>query len=213
MFCSKWRFGLWGALATRRSPSPPPTPIGLLSWNHSSSLQAPFPFLPSLFPHPLTLFPRAASRILSRGLGLYQRQGDSFKAKFINLGEISNFPFLTQLPRLFSSLLSKLLLPSPHPGFPGDSDSEESTCQCRRSGFNPWVGKIPWRREWQPTPVFLPGEFHGLRRLAGYSPWAHKESDTTERVTLALTFLIHQAPHLLISLPQIPPSPPGVPAA
>ena len=37
-----------------------------------------------------------------------------------------------------------------------------------------WVGKIPWRREWQPTPVFLPGEFHGKRSLVGYSPWGHR---------------------------------------
>ena len=43
-----------------------------------------------------------------------------------------------------------------------------------------WVRKIPWRRKWQPTPVILPGEFHGQRSLAGYSPWGHKESDTTE---------------------------------
>ena len=43
-----------------------------------------------------------------------------------------------------------------------------------------WVGKIPWRREWLPTPVFLPGEFHAQRSLLGYSPWNHKESDTTE---------------------------------
>ena len=48
-----------------------------------------------------------------------------------------------------------------------------------RSGFNPWVGKIPWRRKWQPTPVFLPGESHGQRNLAGYSPWGRKESDMT----------------------------------
>ena len=47
--------------------------------------------------------------------------------------------------------------------------------QCGRPGFNPWVGKIPWRRERLATPVFWPGEFHGL-----YSPWGHKESDTTE---------------------------------
>ena len=46
------------------------------------------------------------------------------------------------------------------------------------------VGKIPWRRERLPTPVFLPGEFHGQRSLAGYSPWGHKESDTTERLSL-----------------------------
>ena len=51
--------------------------------------------------------------------------------------------------------------------------------QCRRPGFNPWVGKIPWRREQLPTPVFWPGEFHGL-----YSPWDSRESDTTERLSL-----------------------------
>ena len=42
------------------------------------------------------------------------------------------------------------------------------------------VGKIPWRREWLPTPVFLPGEFHGQRSLVGYSPWGHKETDMIE---------------------------------
>ena len=49
-------------------------------------------------------------------------------------------------------------------------------------GFDPWVGNIPWRRERLPTTVFWPGEFHGL-----YSPWAHKESDTTERLSLHFT--------------------------
>ena len=47
-------------------------------------------------------------------------------------------------------------------------------------GSTPGVRKIPWRRAWQPTPVFLPGEFHGRRSLAGYSSWGRKESDTTE---------------------------------
>ena len=51
--------------------------------------------------------------------------------------------------------------------------------QCGRPGFNPWVGKIPWRRERLPTPVFWPGEFHGL-----YSPWVCKESDMTEGLSL-----------------------------
>ena len=46
--------------------------------------------------------------------------------------------------------------------------------------FNPWVGKIPWRRAWQPTAVFLPGESHGQRSLVGYGPSEHKESDMTE---------------------------------
>ena len=49
-----------------------------------------------------------------------------------------------------------------------------------RCGFNPWVGKIPWRRAWQPTPVFSPGESHGQRSLAGASSLGHKESDMTE---------------------------------
>ena len=50
----------------------------------------------------------------------------------------------------------------------------------RRCKFSPWVRKIPWRRKWQPTPVFLPGKFHGQRSLAGYSPWSRKELNTTE---------------------------------
>ena len=51
---------------------------------------------------------------------------------------------------------------------------------CRRCGFDSWVRKVPWRRAWPPTPVLLPGESHGQRSLVGYSPWGHKESDTTE---------------------------------
>ena len=55
--------------------------------------------------------------------------------------------------------------------------------QFRRLGFDPWVGKIPWRKEWQLTPVFLPGKLHRQRSLVGYSPWGHKESDRTEWLT------------------------------
>ena len=53
--------------------------------------------------------------------------------------------------------------------------------------FNPWVRKIPQRRERLLTPVFLPGESCGQRSLAGYSPWGHKESDMTERLTFSLS--------------------------
>ena len=56
---------------------------------------------------------------------------------------------------------------------------KEASCHCRRHGSDPWVGKIPWRRKWLSTPVFLPGEFHGQRSLAGYRPWGQKESDMT----------------------------------
>ena len=59
--------------------------------------------------------------------------------------------------------------------------------QCGRPRFNLWIGRIPWRREWLPTPVFLPGESHGERSLAGYSPWGCKESDMTERPTFHFT--------------------------
>ena len=51
---------------------------------------------------------------------------------------------------------------------------------CWRPRFDPWVGKIPWRRKWQPTPVLLPGKSHGWRSMVGYSPWGLKESDTTK---------------------------------
>ena len=56
-----------------------------------------------------------------------------------------------------------------------------------RQGFDPWVRKIPWSRKWQSTPVFLSGESHGQRSLAGYSPWGHKEWDTAESLTLSLS--------------------------
>ena len=65
---------------------------------------------------------------------------------------------------------------------PSGLSGQESTRQGRRLGFDPWVQKIPWRRKWQPTPVFLPGKSYGQRGLAGYSPWGHKEPDTTERL-------------------------------
>ena len=70
--------------------------------------------------------------------------------------------------------------------FPGGSDGKESSCSVG-DRFDPSVGQIPWRREWQPTLVFLPGEFHGQRSLAGYSQWGHKESDTIERLKLTLS--------------------------
>ena len=62
-------------------------------------------------------------------------------------------------------------------------NSKEPACQHRgykRCGFDPWVGKISWRRAWQPSPVFLPGEFHGQRSLVGYGPQGHKELDMAE---------------------------------
>ena len=71
-------------------------------------------------------------------------------------------------------------------GLPRWFSGKESACQCRRHrrhGFYPWVGKIPWRRKWQPTPVFLSGKFHGQFPVES-SPCNHKESDTTEHARM-----------------------------
>ena len=72
-------------------------------------------------------------------------------------------------------------------GFPGGSDSKESACDVGDQGSIPGSGRFPWRKAWLPTPSFLPGESHGQRSLAGHSSWAHKESDTTECLTLSLS--------------------------
>ena len=88
--------------------------------------------------------------------------------------------------------------------------------QCRRCGFDPWVRKIPCRRAWQPTPVFLPGESHGQSSLEGYSPWGHKESDMTEQLKNKILLLFncsvmsnslqpHGLQHIRLSCPSPPP--------
>ena len=64
-------------------------------------------------------------------------------------------------------------------GFPGGSDGKESACSAGNPGSVPGSGRVHWRREWQPTPVFLPREFPE-RSLVGYSLWGHQESEMTE---------------------------------
>ena len=67
--------------------------------------------------------------------------------------------------------------------FPTGSAGKEPSCQhrwCKKRKFNPWVGKIPWRKKWQPTPIFLPWRFHEERSLADYSPWGCKKSNLTD---------------------------------
>jgi len=59
------------------------------------------------------------------------------------------------------------------------------------TGVNPWVVKIHWSREWQPTPVFLPGKFHGQRSLEGYNPRGHKELDMTEHISTGVQLALH----------------------
>ena len=92
----------------------------------------------------------------------------------------------------------------PEWSFPGGASGREPTHQCRRCkrrGFDPWVGKIPWRRKWQPTPVFLPRASHGQRSLVGYSPWGHKDSDTTEATEHTHT---HTHTHTLLRIELVP---------
>ena len=67
-----------------------------------------------------------------------------------------------------------------HLSFPGGSYGKEFACNAGDPGLIPGSGKIPWRREWQPAPLFLPEKSHGQRSLMGYRPWGCTESDTTE---------------------------------
>ena len=88
-------------------------------------------------------------------------------------------------------------------GFQADASGKESSCRCKSHGFNPWVGKIPWRREWQPTPVFLPGKSHAQRSLVGGSPGS-KESDTTgqlstEHIIICQGLRFSQQRHFLLT--------------
>ena len=74
-----------------------------------------------------------------------------------------------------------MLLPANR--LPDGASGKERACQCRRHKrcrFDPRVRKIPWRKKWQPSPVFFPGKFHGQRSLVGYGPLGRKESDMTE---------------------------------
>ena len=81
-------------------------------------------------------------------------------------------------------------------------DQTKVFLQCRKPRFDPLVRKIPWRRKWQPTPVFLPGESHGQRSLVGYSPWGRKESDTTERLHFLSLCIVDSILRLLLYFPQ-----------
>ena len=82
----------------------------------------------------------------------------------INLSRRVKVPGLESFKKTFAGVLVDVIIDV---GFPGGASGEESSCQRRRHTFNPWVGKIPWRRAWQPTPIFLPGECLGQRSLAG----------------------------------------------
>ena len=109
---------------------------------------------------------------------------DAFLKKQTNQKSIKNYLNLSPLEttKRTKETISKR--------FPRWHSGKELACQCRRHRFDPWVGKIPRSRKQQTTPVFLPGEFHAQ----GYSPWGHKESDTTEQLTHTLASWITRIP-------------------
>ena len=104
-----------------------------------------------------------------------EKTGSSWKPKE-NMGAALD---MVCPPKRFSSWIVNYHFPYAH-GFSGGVSGKEPTCQYRRHGLDPWMQKSPWKRACQPTPVFLQGKSHRQRSLKGYSPWGHKESDTTE---------------------------------
>ena len=106
------------------------------------------------------------------------------KQFFLTFYFILEYSQLTMLAIVSSGTQPYILVYSFSPeGLLRRHNGEESTCQCRRRKklvFDPWVRKRPWRRKWQPTPVSLPGTFHGQRSLAGYSPWRFKKPERTQ---------------------------------
>jgi len=84
----------------------------------------------------------------------------------------------------------------------------ESACQRKRHkrhGFDPWVGKIPWRRKWQPTPVFLPGESHGQRILADCSPWGHRVGHGSTHTHIVYRVFVLSVLYIAVSIGQSQP--------
>ena len=111
--------------------------------------------------------PTPRSRAIQRGRGQFKEWG-AWAGGCDVVEEAPGSPIVPRgEPRLWAnssvSFLKNIKFMSVFWSFPGGARSKETTCQCRihkRPGFHPWVGKIPWRRAWQPTPVFLPGESH-----------------------------------------------------
>ena len=105
----------------------------------------------------------------------------------VSLQGMQCFLGLASLPQ-FPAASLQLLVTLDSLGLPKWLGGKESTCQsrrCERCGLNPSVGKIPWRRKHQCTPVFLPGEFYGQRSLAGYSPWGHRVRHDSAQFTIS----------------------------
>ena len=102
------------------------------------------------------------------------------------------------LYQLFQKFLKNIKCPQTHfyrPAFGASllAKMVNTLPAMQENEFDPWIGKIPWRRERQPTPVFLSGKFHGQRNLVDYSPWVHKDLDATEQLTYYLGIKVRQS--------------------
>ena len=116
------------------------------------------------------------------------------KKKSQNQATVHNFQIVLhlqdgKLPTIVN--LNKMGL-YPYKGLPSGSEVKNPPTmqRCKRRWFHPWVWKIPWRRKWQPTPVFLLGKSLEQRSLAGYSLWGHKESNMTEVTKQQSSYII-----------------------
>ena len=94
--------------------------------------------------------------------------------------------FLLSVLSCISQITIENYVPGGFPRWPSDKESASQWRRPKRCEFSPWAGKIPWRRKWQPTPVFLSGKSHGWRNLVGYTLHGVAESDTTERLHFSL---------------------------
>ena len=137
----------------------------------------PLPPAPGSHPSPFCLHESHYPRYLAQYL--------SFCDRTVSLSTVfSRFIHVVACARIFRLIFHCMCISQ---RFPGGSVVKDSACEgrsCTRLSFDLWVRKIPWRRKWQPTPVLLPGEFHGQRSLVGYSPEGHKESDATEQLSM-----------------------------
>ena len=130
----------------------------VMPFNHFT-LGCPLLLLPSIFP---------SVRAFSNESALCNRWPKYWKFSF-SISPSNEYSGLISFRMGWLDLFSEHLASAM--GFPGGSEVKASAWNAGDPGFNPWVGKIPWRRKWQPTPVLLPGESHGGRSLIGYSPW------------------------------------------
>ena len=158
-----------------------PSPLIYLSPQQERLYEAGSPleplFLPLLWPGNSHTSHSAALHVLI--LFPFQWLSHHFTHNHILPHFLSFFLFFSpSLSFTLASLTSYYILSMRIIGLPWWLSGEEFTCKCRRGRFNPWVRKIPWRRKWKPTPVFLPGKSHEERNLVGYSPWGHKNSQT-----------------------------------